>query len=87
MERHANYADFAGYAFGAPGEVAGFEAESAVLGVTTTGADQMNTLGANTCVGWLATLLKGPASRSILFFIIGVMIHTSSCDSMLALLR
>lgn len=86
MERHANYADFARYAFGAPGEVAGFEAESAVLGVTTTGADHMDTLGANTCVGWLAALLKGPISRSMLFFSVGFMIHTSSCDSMLALL-
>ena len=87
MERHANDADFAGYAFGAPGEVTGFEAESAVLGVTTAGADQMDTLGANTCVGWLAALLKGPVSRSMLSFSTGFMIHTSSYDNTLALLR
>ena len=58
MEGHADDADFARYAFGAPGEVAGFESEGTVFGVTTTGADEMDTLGADTGVGWLATLLK-----------------------------
>lgn len=58
MEGHLNDADLAGDAFGAPGEVAGIEAEGAILGVTTTGADEMDTLSADTGVGWLAALLK-----------------------------
>lgn len=89
MEGHANDANFAGYAFGAPGEVASFEAEAAVFGVTTTGADEMDTLSADTGVGWLAALLKGSVflrsdwcqSPSI------SAIQTSSCGSMLASLR
>lgn len=62
MEGHANDADFAGYAFRAPGEVARFEAEGTIFGVTTTGADEMDTLSADTGVGWLATLLKSSVS-------------------------
>lgn len=58
MEGHADHADFAGYAFGAPGEVAGFKAKAAVFGVTATGADEMDTLCADTGVGWLAALLE-----------------------------
>ena len=65
MEGHANDTDFAGYAFGAPGEVTRFEAESAVFGVTTTGADKMDTLSADTGVGWLAAFLKGSVFRSV----------------------
>lgn len=62
MEGHANDTDFAGYALGAPGEVTGFETEGAVFGVTTTGADEMDTLCADTGVGWLAALLKSSVS-------------------------
>lgn len=48
-------------AFGAPGEVTRVETEGTVLGVTTTGADKVDSLGANTGVGGLATLLESPA--------------------------
>ena len=63
MEGHADDADFAGYAFRTPGEISRFEAESTVFGVTTTGADEMDTLSANTGIGWLAALLKGSIFR------------------------
>ena len=59
MKGHADDTDFAGYSFRAPGEIATFEAEAPVLSVTTTGADEVDTLGADSCVGWLAALLKG----------------------------
>ena len=62
MEGHANDADFAGYAFGAPRKVAGFKSEGTIFGVTTTGADKMDALGADTCVGWLAALFKSSVS-------------------------
>lgn len=58
MKGHADDADFAGYSFRAPGEIATFEAEAAIFGVTTTGADEMDTLGANSSIGWLAAFLK-----------------------------
>lgn len=45
----------AGAALGGPGEVAGVEAQGAVLVVTTAGADGVDALGANTGVGGLAT--------------------------------
>ena len=45
----------AGAALGGPGEVAGVETQGTVLVVTATGADGVNTLGANTGVGTLAT--------------------------------
>ena len=88
MEGHADDADFACYAFGAPGEVAGFESEGTVFGVTTTGADEMDTLGADTGVGWLATLLKSSVFPKVrLVSTSRFESRTSSCDSMLALLR
>lgn len=59
MEGYANDADFAGYAFGAPGKVARIETESTVFGVPTTRADEMDTFSANTGVGWLTALFKG----------------------------
>ena len=65
MEGYANDADFAGYAFGAPGKVAGIEAESTVFGVTTTRADEMDTFIANTGVGWLTALFKGSVLLSV----------------------
>jgi hypothetical protein len=45
----------AGAALGAPGEVARVETQGTVLVVTAAGADSVNTLGANTGVGTLAT--------------------------------
>lgn len=62
MEGHADDTDFACYAFGAPGEVASFESEGTIFGVTATGTDKMDTFGADTGVGWLATLLKSSVS-------------------------
>ena len=58
VEGDGNDADLAGNALGTPREVARVEAESAELAVTTTGTDKMDTLGANTGVGGLTTLLE-----------------------------
>ena len=65
MEGYTNDADFTGYAFGAPGEVARIEAESSIFGVTTTRADEMDTFSANTGVGWLTALFKGSDFLSV----------------------
>lgn len=43
---------------GAPGEVTGFETEGTELLVTTTSADQVNSLGTDTGVGGLTTLVE-----------------------------
>lgn len=48
----------AGAALGGPGEVTGVEAESAVLVVAAAGADGVDSLGADTGVGTLATGLE-----------------------------
>lgn len=53
----------AGNTLGAPREVTGLETESTVLLVTTTGADQVDALGANTGVGGLAALLEGSVEK------------------------
>jgi hypothetical protein len=53
MEGDGDDADLAGDTLRTPGEVAGVETEGTELAVTTTGADKMDTLGANTGVGWL----------------------------------
>ena len=58
MEGDANDANFAGYAFGAPGKVARIEAESTIFGVATTRADEMDTFSANTGICWLTALFK-----------------------------
>ena len=50
---------FLGHALGTPGEVARVETEGAVFGVATAGADEMDTLGADTGVGGLAAELEG----------------------------
>ena len=50
----------AGNALGGPGEVARVEAEGTELAVATTGADKVDTLGTDTGVGGLATLLESP---------------------------
>lgn len=54
MVDDADDTGLAGDGLGAPREVAGVEAESAELAVAATGADQMDTLGADTGVGWLS---------------------------------
>lgn len=53
--------DFAGDTLATPAEVAGFEAEGSVFGVTTSGAYKMNSFVADTGVRWLTTLLEGSA--------------------------
>lgn len=50
-----NDTSLAGGALGGPGEVARVETQGTILVVTTTGADGVNTLGADTGVGTLAT--------------------------------
>lgn len=59
VEGDGDDADLAGNALRSPGEVARVETEGAELAVTTTGAHEMDTLGANTGVGGLAALLEG----------------------------
>jgi hypothetical protein len=49
-----------GDTLGTPGEVTGIETEGAELAVAATGADEVDTLGANTGVGRLAALLESP---------------------------
>jgi hypothetical protein len=61
MEFYADDTDFAGYGFRTPGEVAGFETEAAVFGVAAACADEMDTLGSDSGLGWLTTLLKRSA--------------------------
>ncbi len=86
MEGHGDHAHFAGYAFGAPGEIARVETEGAVFGVAATSTDEMDTLIANTGVGWLATFLEGSVDGQTIFFRWWAT-RTSSCGSMLALHR
>ena len=67
VRRMIGYRDdthFPGYAFGAPGEVAGVETEGTVFGVAATGADEMDALGADSGVGWLTALLECSARFS-----------------------
>ena len=54
--------DFASDSLTAPAEVAALEAQSAVLGVASSGADKVNSLVADTGVGWLTSLLEGTAN-------------------------
>jgi hypothetical protein len=53
MEGDGNDTDLAGNTLRSPGEVAGVEAEGTEFAVSTTGADEMDSLCANTGVGWL----------------------------------
>jgi hypothetical protein len=54
-----NDADFASDALRAPGEVARFETESAEFSVASSSADEMDTFGTDTGVGWLTALFEG----------------------------
>lgn len=58
MIGHGDDTHFAGYTFRAPGEVAGVETEGPVFGVAAAGTDEMDTLGADSCVGWLTAFLE-----------------------------
>jgi len=64
MVGYGDDADFAGYAFAAPAKVSRVEAEGAVFLVSTTGADKMDTFGADPRIGRLTTFLKGSAKLS-----------------------
>lgn len=57
-----------------PREVARVETQGTELAVTTAGADQMDSLGADTGVGGLTTLLEGSAlsSTTVSFFLVCV---------------
>ena len=63
MIGHRDDTHFPGYAFGAPGEVAGVKTEGTIFLVAAAGADEMDTLGADSCVGWLTAFLE----RSVKF--------------------
>lgn len=58
-----DHADLTGDTLRSPGEVARVETQGTVLLVTTAGADEVDSLGANTGVGWLTTLLESPVCR------------------------
>ena len=88
MEEYANDTDFAGYTFRAPGEVAGFETEGAVFLVAAACADEMDTLGADSGLGWLTTFLKGSACCQTMSPPVHLWYsRTSFCGSMHALRR
>ena len=59
MVGHVDDADLAAHTFRAPGEVAGVEAEGAVLVVAAPDADDVDSFGADTGVGWLTAFLEG----------------------------
>jgi hypothetical protein len=63
VEGDDDHADLTGDTLRSPGEVAGVETETTVLGVSTAGADKVNSLGANTSVGWLTALLESSVYR------------------------
>lgn len=58
VEGDTDDADLAGDALAAPGEVAGVETETTELAVTTTGADEVDALGADSGGGGLTALLE-----------------------------
>ena len=84
MERDTDNTDFAGDALASPREIAAVETQCAEFAVTTTCANEMDTLGTDTCVGRLTAFLES----SVLFFIrmMGLnksnrFMHTSSYGS------
>jgi hypothetical protein len=58
MIDYENDANFAGNSLGAPGKVAGIDAEGAVFLIAAASAHEMDTLSSNAGVGWLTTFLK-----------------------------
>ena len=58
VESYDDDAHFAGHALGAPGEVAGVDAQGTVFLVAAARADEMDTLGTDTGVGGLAAFLE-----------------------------
>lgn len=84
VEHHANHTGLAGDALRAPGEVTGVETEGTELLVATAGADQVDSLAADTGAGGLAALVE---SSVLVIVRICVLLscpdcpvsHTSSC--------
>lgn len=60
---HDDDTGLAGDALGSPREVTGLETETTELAVATAGADEVDSLGTDTGVGGLATLLEGPECK------------------------
>lgn len=82
MERHIEDANFASDAFGAPGEIAGVDAEGTEFLVAAADADEMDALGTDTGVGWLTAFLEGSAFvRKGVITIGDDGVCTASCDS------
>lgn len=64
MEGHSDDADLAGDALAAPGEVAGVETQGAEFAVAAASADEVDSLGTDTGVGGLTTLLESSGCAS-----------------------
>ena len=58
MVGHRYDTNFPGYAFRAPGEIARVKTEGTVFGVDAPGAYDMDTLAADSGVGWLTAFLE-----------------------------
>lgn len=65
MEGDDNDTDLAGDALGSPREVTALDSQRSVFGVSASGAYKMDSLGANTSVGWLTALLKSSAWKIV----------------------
>lgn len=65
MVGHDDHTDFTGDTLGSPGKVTGVETETAEFLVSTTAANDMDSLGSNTGVGWLTTLLERSVERKL----------------------
>lgn len=87
VEGDDDHADLTGDTLRSPGEVTGVETQTTIFGVSTTGADKVDSLGANTSVGWLTALLESSVDKNcvsiFLYFpqlsILVRAIRTSSC--------
>ena len=53
-----NDTDFAGNSFASPAEVTAFQTQGSVFGVAASSADKVNSLVADTGVGWLTAFLE-----------------------------
>lgn len=79
VEGHSDDTGLAGDTLGAPGEVAGVKTETTELLVTTTGADKVDTLGTDTGVGGLATLLERSVEQCVR--ILSRLVANPRCDT------
>lgn len=65
MEGDDNDTDLAGDAFRSPREVTALDSQGSVFGVAASGAYKMDSLVANTGVGWLTAFLKSSAWKIV----------------------